>query len=164
MNAILKAAAEAGLSRRAILRAMGGSASASSSAPTSCPPGPPPRRRMPPPEPASIPSCASRPTATITVVVKHLDLGQGTTTGFATLVAEELDADLSKVEDRVRPLDPKVYAMPPSAAAQGTGGSTSMAASFAVYRRRVRGPRDASGGGAKALNVPADAITITSAR
>jgi isoquinoline 1-oxidoreductase beta subunit len=34
---------------------------------------------------------------TVTVLSKHLEMGQGTYTGIATLVAEELDADWSKV-------------------------------------------------------------------
>ena len=34
---------------------------------------------------------------TVTVLVKHIEFGQGPLTGLATLVAEELDADWSKV-------------------------------------------------------------------
>ena len=34
---------------------------------------------------------------TITVVIKQLEMGQGTSTGLATLVVEELDADWHQV-------------------------------------------------------------------
>ncbi|WP_163574870.1 molybdopterin cofactor-binding domain-containing protein, partial [Klebsiella pneumoniae] len=33
---------------------------------------------------------------TVTVIVKHLDMGQGNTTGLATILADELDADWSR--------------------------------------------------------------------
>jgi isoquinoline 1-oxidoreductase beta subunit len=32
----------------------------------------------------------------VTVIAKHIEMGQGTYTGLATLVAEELDADWSR--------------------------------------------------------------------
>ncbi|WP_332117285.1 xanthine dehydrogenase family protein molybdopterin-binding subunit [Azorhizobium caulinodans] len=161
MNAILKAA-EAGLSRRAILRAMGGVGIGLVIGTDILPTGP--AAAATDAAAASInPFVRIAPDGTITVVVKHLDLGQGTTTGFATLVAEELDADLSKVKTEFAPLDPKVYGNAAFGGAQGTGGSTSMAASFDVYRRAGAAARAMLlAAGAKALNVPADAITITS--
>jgi len=33
------------------------------------------------------------PDSTVTVMIKHLDMGQGNTTGLTTIVADELDAD-----------------------------------------------------------------------
>ena len=37
------------------------------------------------------------PDNTVTVIIKHLDKGQGAATGLATLVAEELDASWSQI-------------------------------------------------------------------
>ena len=45
----------------------------------------------------------------VTVIVKHLEMGQGTYTGLATLVAEELDADWAQVRVEGAPADAKLY-------------------------------------------------------
>ena len=42
---------------------------------------------------------------TVTVIVKHLEMGQGTYTGLPTLVAEELDADWSQMRVEGAPAD-----------------------------------------------------------
>ena len=42
---------------------------------------------------------------TVTVLVKHLDKGQGVTTGLPTIVAEELDADWSQMRAEFSPAD-----------------------------------------------------------
>ena len=41
--------------------------------------------------------------ATPTIVCKHLGMGQGNTTGLATLAADELDADWSLVRTEYAP-------------------------------------------------------------
>jgi isoquinoline 1-oxidoreductase beta subunit len=69
----------------------------------------------------------------VTVVVKHLDKGQGIATGLATLVAEELDADWAQMRTEFAPADAALYANL-AFKAQGTGGSTSMANSWEQYR------------------------------
>lgn len=69
----------------------------------------------------------------VTVVVKHLDMGQGPTTGLATLVAEEMDADWSQMRTEFAPADATLYANL-AFKAQGTGGSTAMANSWEQYR------------------------------
>ncbi|MFG1378491.1 molybdopterin cofactor-binding domain-containing protein [Xanthobacter autotrophicus] len=74
------------------------------------------------------------PDGTVTVIVKHLDKGQGIATGLATLAADELDADWSKVTTQFAPADGKTYGNALFGGAQGTGGSTSIAASYTVYR------------------------------
>ena len=46
---------------------------------------------------------------TVTVVVKHLEMGQGTYTGLPTLVAEELDADWAQIRAVGAPADAQQY-------------------------------------------------------
>jgi len=74
------------------------------------------------------------PDGTVTVLSKHLEMGQGSYTGLATLVAEELDADWSRVRVVGAPADPSRYANL-AFGVQGTGGSTAMANSFEQYRK-----------------------------
>lgn len=71
----------------------------------------------------------------VTVVSKHLEMGQGVYTGLATLVAEELDADWSKVKVEGAPADAKRYFNLYWGGAQGTGGSTAMANSWDQLRK-----------------------------
>jgi isoquinoline 1-oxidoreductase beta subunit len=70
----------------------------------------------------------------VTVVVKHLDMGQGTAHGLATLVAEELDARHDQIRIDFAPADSERYKNL-SFGIQGTGGSTAMANSFDQYRQ-----------------------------
>ncbi|MBS8227860.1 xanthine dehydrogenase family protein molybdopterin-binding subunit [Vannielia litorea] len=74
------------------------------------------------------------PDGTVTVILKHFEMGQGTTTGLATLVAEELDADWEKVAIDFAPADASRYANT-LFGMQGTGGSTAMANSYMQYRQ-----------------------------
>ncbi len=71
----------------------------------------------------------------VTVIAKHLEMGQGTYTGLATLVAEELDADWAQVEVEGAPADASRYNNLLWGPAQGTGGSTAIANSFAQLRQ-----------------------------
>jgi isoquinoline 1-oxidoreductase subunit beta len=72
---------------------------------------------------------------TVTVYVKHLEMGQGTYTGLPTLVAEELDAAWSQIRATGAPADASRYANLMWGTAQGTGGSTAIANSFEQYRQ-----------------------------
>jgi len=72
---------------------------------------------------------------TVTVVVKHLEMGQGVYTGLPTLVAEELDAAWSQVRAEAAPADASRYNNLLWGPAQGTGGSTAIANSFEQYRQ-----------------------------
>ena len=72
---------------------------------------------------------------TVTVIVKHLEMGQGTYTGLPTLVAEELDADWSQVRIEGAPADAKRYNNLFWGEAQGTGGSTALANSWLQLRQ-----------------------------
>lgn len=74
------------------------------------------------------------PDGTVTVVAKHLEMGQGTYTGLATIVAEELDADWSKVKVVGAPADAARYANA-AFGMQGTGGSSSIANSWEQHRK-----------------------------
>lgn len=87
---------------------------------------------------------------TVTVLSKHLEMGQGIYTGMATLVAEELDADWDTVRVEGAPADAVRYStMFPGF--QGTGGSTAVANAFEQMRK--------AGAGARAMLVAAAAAT-----
>lgn len=99
----------------------------------------------------------------VTVYAKHLEMGQGVYTGLATIVAEELDADWSKVRVEGAPADAKRYNNVAFGPMQGTGGSTSIANSWDQLRK--------AGATARALlvtaaaqrwSVPSDEITVRS--
>jgi len=70
----------------------------------------------------------------VTVIAKHLEMGQGAYTGIATVVAEELDADWTKVRVESAPADVKLYANSILGNLQGTGGSSAMANSWMQLR------------------------------
>ncbi len=72
---------------------------------------------------------------TVTVMVKHLEMGQGTYTGLPTLVAEELDADWSQIRAEGAPADAKQYNNLFWGPAQGTGGSTALPNSYEQLRK-----------------------------
>jgi isoquinoline 1-oxidoreductase beta subunit len=72
---------------------------------------------------------------TVTVLSKHLEMGQGTYTGLATILADELDADWKTVRVEGAPADAKRYNNLFWGPAQGTGGSTAMANSWEQMRK-----------------------------
>ncbi|MCB4358262.1 xanthine dehydrogenase family protein molybdopterin-binding subunit [Quatrionicoccus australiensis] len=72
---------------------------------------------------------------TVTVLSKHLEMGQGTYTGLATLLAEELDADWAQMRVEGAPADAKRYNNLLMGPIQGTGGSTAMANSWQQMRQ-----------------------------
>ena len=73
--------------------------------------------------------------SSVTVIAKHLEMGQGTYTGLATLVAEELDAAWPQVRVEGAPADATLYNNLFWGPAQGTGGSTAIANSFEQLRK-----------------------------
>jgi isoquinoline 1-oxidoreductase beta subunit len=98
---------------------------------------------------------------TVTVVVKHLEMGQGVYTGLPTLVAEELDAAWSQVRAVGAPANAKTYNNLMWGTAQGTGGSTAIANSFEQYRQAGAAARAMLvSAAAKQWNVPADSIKV----
>ncbi|HEY5756343.1 MAG TPA: xanthine dehydrogenase family protein molybdopterin-binding subunit [Steroidobacter sp.] len=101
--------------------------------------------------------------STVTVLSKHTEMGQGSYTGLATIVAEELDADWNQIRVEGAPADAKLYNNLAFGPFQGTGGSTAIANSYDQLKQ--------AGAGARALlvtaaanrwNVPASEITIAS--
>src|ERR1700731_1870983 len=70
----------------------------------------------------------------VTVIAKHLEMGQGSYTGIATVLAEELDADWTLVRVESAPADSKRYGNPVLGGLQGTGGSSAMANSWSQLR------------------------------
>jgi isoquinoline 1-oxidoreductase subunit beta len=74
------------------------------------------------------------PDNSVTVIAKHVELGQGAYTGIATIVAEELDADWAQVRVESAPADAKRYANLIFGTMQGTGGSSAMANSWTQLR------------------------------
>jgi isoquinoline 1-oxidoreductase subunit beta len=71
---------------------------------------------------------------TVTVIAKHVEMGQGAYTGIATVAAEELDADWAMVRVESAPADAKRYANLVFGTIQGTGGSSAMANSWMQLR------------------------------
>ena len=69
---------------------------------------------------------------TVTAIAKHFEMGQGTTTGLTTLIAEELDVPWHSIEVAFAPSDNSKYANL-AFGGQGTGASTAIANSFMQY-------------------------------
>ena len=69
----------------------------------------------------------------VTVIAKHVEMGQGAYTGIATVLAEELDADWAQVRVESAPANVKLYANLVFGM-QGTGGSSAMANSWSQLR------------------------------
>ncbi|MDX1776064.1 MAG: molybdopterin cofactor-binding domain-containing protein, partial [Desulfobulbales bacterium] len=76
---------------------------------------------------------------TVTVWLGQTNLGQGTHTGIAMIIADELDADWQKVEAKMALAD-EVFNNP-HAKAQFTGGSTSIRSRWELLRKPGAGAR-----------------------
>jgi len=97
----------------------------------------------------------------VTVIAKHLEMGQGSYTGLATLVAEELDASWEQVKVEGAPADAKLYNNLSWGPAQGTGGSSSIANSWEQLRTAGAAARAMLvAAAAKQWNVPAASIIV----
>jgi isoquinoline 1-oxidoreductase beta subunit len=75
------------------------------------------------------------PDNTVTIIGKHIEMGQGVHTGLATILAEELDADWAQIRVEPAPADVWRYNNLKWGPLQGTGGSTAMANSWEQMRR-----------------------------
>src|SRR5258706_9147792 len=76
----------------------------------------------------------------VLVVVDRSEMGQGVTTSLPMLLAEELEADWSKIRIESAPAD-KAY-INPMFGMQGTGGSTSVRAAFTPLRKAGAAARE----------------------
>jgi isoquinoline 1-oxidoreductase subunit beta len=98
----------------------------------------------------------------VTVVVKHLEMGQGTYTGLPTLVAEELDADWAQIKVEGAPADAGLYNNLLWGPAQGTGGSTAIANSYDQLRKAGAAARAMLvAAAADEWKVPVDSIAVS---
>jgi isoquinoline 1-oxidoreductase beta subunit len=101
------------------------------------------------------------PDNSVTVIAKHLEMGQGTYTGLATIVAEELDADWAQIRVESAPADASKYANLAFGTIQGTGGSSAMANSWMQLRNAGATARAMLVAAAAAeWNVPPASLTI----
>ena len=99
--------------------------------------------------------------STVTVISKHVEMGQGVYTGLATIVAEELDADWSQVRVEGAPADASRYNNTSWGPFQGTGGSTSISNSFEQLTKAGATARALLvAAAAKRWQVPASEIAI----
>ncbi len=100
------------------------------------------------------------PDNTVTVIIKHLDKGQGAATGLASLVAEELDAEWASIKTEFAPADSARYKNL-EFGVQGVGGSNGMSNSFEQYRQAGATARAMLvAAAAKAWSVPPGEITV----
>ncbi len=100
------------------------------------------------------------PDGSVSVVSKHIEFGQGSASGLAAVVAEEMDADWDRVKIELAPGNTKAYANT-LMGVQGTGGSTAINEAWDQMRQ--------AGAAARAMFVqaaaaewkaPADQITV----
>ena len=80
------------------------------------------------------------PDESVLVVVDRSEMGQGVATSLPMLLAEELEADWSKIRIEFAPAD-KAY-INPLFGMQGTGGSTSVRAAYGPLRKAGAAARD----------------------
>src|SRR6478735_5559463 len=101
------------------------------------------------------------PDNSVTVVAKHLEMGQGSYTGLATIVAEELDADWAQIRVESAPADAKLYNNLAFGTIQGTGGSSAIANSWMQLRQAgATGRAMLVSAAATEWNVPAAELTV----
>src|SRR5258708_2661484 len=101
-----------------------------------------------------------KPDNTVTVLCKHIEMGQGPLTGMATLVAEELDADWAQMRADHAPSNPLLYKNL-AFGVQGTGGSSAIANSYKQMRKVGAAAREMLvAAAADTWQLPASEITV----
>jgi len=100
------------------------------------------------------------PDNTVTVVVKHIEFGQGPATGLTTIVADEMDADWAQMRVEFAPANDPLYKNL-LFGTMATGGSTAMANSWMQMRNAGASARAMLvAAAAKQWNVPAGEIKV----
>ncbi len=98
---------------------------------------------------------------TVTVLSKHIEMGQGPYTGLTTIVAEELDADWPQMRAASAPANAALYNNLAFGPLQGTGGSTAIANSYEQLRKAGATARAMLvQAAAQEWKVPASEITV----
>jgi len=102
------------------------------------------------------------PDNTVTVISKHIEFGQGTYTGLATILADELDADWRQVRVESAPANAAVYGNALLGGIQGTGGSTAIANSWQQLRHAGATARAMlAAAAAKRWGVPVNEVQVS---
>jgi isoquinoline 1-oxidoreductase subunit beta len=97
----------------------------------------------------------------VTVISKHIEFGQGNHAGLAAIVAEELDADWSRVSVEQAVANAKLYGNTIMGGTQGTGGSSAIANSWTQLRTAGAAARTMFVQAAAAKwSVPASEVTV----
>jgi isoquinoline 1-oxidoreductase beta subunit len=100
------------------------------------------------------------PDGLVTVISKHIEFGQGNHAGLAAIVAEELDADWTRVKVEQAPANAKLYSNG-ALGAQLTGGSSAISNSWTQLRTAGAATRAMFVQAAAAKwSVPAGEITV----
>lgn len=100
---------------------------------------------------------------TVTVYLRHIEFGQGVSTGLTTIVAEEIDADWKQMRFEHSPADNAKYGNPAFGGMMGTGGSTAIFSSWAQLRAAGASAREMLRQAA-AAKWGVDASTVTIAK
>ena len=99
----------------------------------------------------------------VTIRVNHTEMGQGITTALAMIVAEELEADWTKIRSEIAPAE-SLYKNP-AFNAQMTAGSTSVRTSWDILRKAGATAREMLlTAAAKTWNVPESACRAKTGR
>jgi len=105
------------------------------------------------------------PDGVVTVVVKHLEMGQGVNTGLPAIVAEELSISWQSIRVEAAPADSSRYNNLAFGRMQGTGGSTAIANSYEQLRKAAATAREMLlDAGARRLKVDRAEVTAEQGR